>query len=142
MNLPRLRREPPLRPEPILDMNQMADRMGVPPLDEGPEAYAPPKAQKDKLMEMAVRTVETFGALPTAKLDEIIKAAEAEITSLKAEAQQIRDDYVRRTELLTADIKRMMDGCVLARKTLDSLRTQVQALDLPAEPVVPAVTPA
>ena len=125
------------RPPPILDMNELAERMKVPPLEHPLDTYAPPKAKTERLAEMAVKTVETFGALPTTELDEIIRAAEAEINALKIEGQQIRDDYVRRTETLTANIRRMMDGCVLARKTLDALRGQVQALDAPT--VAPAV---
>lgn len=131
-----------LRRAPILDMNELANRMQVPPLEQSSDTYAP-KERQEKLVQMVVRTVETFGALPTTEIDEVLRAAESEIAALKAEAQEIRDTYVNRTQVLVADIKRMTEGCALARKTLDTLRTQVQALDAapPAQPVLPAAVP-
>jgi len=120
---------------PAVDMDKLAkaikeDVRDPPPLND---PYAPkrPAPRPEDLPDMAVRVIATFGALPKSELDELISAAEEQIGDLKKEAQEIRDQYVRRTDALSKEIKRLTAGCTLARDTLGQLRKQVAELDAP-----------
>ena len=70
----------------------------------------------EKLGEIAVRTIESFSALPTTELDEMIRAVKAEIAQLETEAEEIRNTYVTHTDRLAAAITRLAAGCGLARR--------------------------
>ena len=82
----------------------------------------------EKLGEIAVRTIESFSALPTTELDEMIRAVKAEIAQLETEAEEIRNTYVTHTDRLAAAITRLAAGCGLAKETLAKLREQCAAL--------------
>ena len=89
--------------------------------------------------ELAVRTVESFSALPTAELDKMIGAVKGEIARLETEAAEIRSTYMAQTDRLAAAITRLAAGCELAKETLAKLREQCAALP---ETPPPAQTPA
>jgi hypothetical protein len=121
------RHEPRLaEQEPLVDMTKLASRITTAPasLDDN----VPPARDMEKLGDLAVRTVESFGALPTTELDEMIRAVKEEIAQLETEAQEIRNTYVAHTERLAAAITRLGAGCRLAKETLDKLREQCAAL--------------
>ena len=75
--------------------------------------------------------IRTFGELPTRELDDIIAAAEAEIALLKKDAQAIRDMYVKHTNRIADDIRRLQEGVRLSMETMKQLRDQCTALDEP-----------
>jgi hypothetical protein len=121
------RHEPRLgEQDSLIDMTELASRITTAPAS--PDDYAPPTRRMEKLGELAVRTVESFGALPTAELDEMIRAVKAEITQLETEAQEIRNTYVANTDRLASAITRLATGCQLAKETLGKLREQCAAL--------------
>jgi hypothetical protein len=107
-------------------MTKLASRITTAPAS--PDDNMPPARNMEKLGELAVRTVESFGALPTGELDEMIRAVKEEIAQLETEAQEIRNTYVAHTERLAAAITRLGAGCRLAKETLDKLREQCAAL--------------
>lgn len=126
----------PERREPVVDFKELGRRIDAehPQPDEGHAAYAPPamrQATEAHVCDTVVRTIETFGALPTSEIDEVIKAAEDEIAALKKEAQIVRDDYVRRTDDLAERTRKLTQGCKLAREALMKLREDVVALHEP-----------
>ena len=123
------RHEPQLaEQEPqLIDMSELASRITTAP--SRPDDYAPPEARRmEKLGEIAVRTIESFSALPTTELDEMIRAVKAEIAQLETEAEEIRNTYVAHTDRLAAAITRLAAGCGLAKETLAKLREQCAAL--------------
>ena len=129
--------------EPIVDMNEIANRMNLPALENPstPEAYAQPHYRQGNKVDQTIKTVDEFKALPTTEIDDIINAAEQELNALKVDAQLIRDQYVQKVEELKRNIKRIMAGCVLAHETMNELRKQVEALDNPqATPQVEAAS--
>jgi hypothetical protein len=92
------------------------------------EDYAPRKQ-----LEPAMQ-IKSFGDLPTKELDEIISAAEAEIAALKLDAQAIRDTYVKNTNRIIADIKRLQEGVRMSMETMKQLREQCRQLNEEGEP--------
>ena len=122
------RHEPQLaEQEPqLIDMSELASRITTAP--SRPDDYAPPARRMEKLGEIAVRTIESFSALPTTELDEMIRAVKAEIAQLETEAEEIRNTYVAHTDRLAAAITRLAAGCGLAKETLAKLREQCAAL--------------
>ena len=119
-----------LRSEPVVDMKALANKIDrdYPKSANGPLAYAPP-VTRNKQEEPVADQVKSFGELPTRELDEIVASAEAEIAALKADAQSIRDMYVKHTMRVAQDIERLREGIKLSMTTLHTLRTQVGALD-------------
>lgn len=105
------------------DLNKIAKE-----IMERPEAYAPPAVREDQ--QVLVSQVMKFGDLPTKELDEIIAAAEAEIASLKRDAQAVRDMYVKHTNRIAADIRRLQEGVKLSMDTMKTLREQCAKLDV------------
>jgi hypothetical protein len=120
------RPSPPAKPDPLVDMTELASRITTAPAS--PADNAAPARHMEKLGELAVRTIESFGALPTAELDEMIRSVKTEIAKLETEAQDIRNTYVAHTDRLAAAITRLGAGCRLAKETLDKLREQCAAL--------------
>jgi len=100
-----------------------------PPPTQSHRDYAPPAQRMENLRDLAVRTIDSFGELPTTELDEVIRKAKEEIADLEARAQTIRDDYVRRTDDVKARITRLTTGCLLAKETMDKLREQIEVID-------------
>ena len=96
---------------------------------EGHLDYAPPRVREES--QVLVKQVETFGELPTKELDDIVAAAEAEIAALKRDAQAVRDMYVKHTQRIAADIKRLQEGVRLSMDTMKALREQCVKLDEP-----------
>lgn len=121
------RHEPQLaEQEPqLIDMSELASRITTAP---SPDDHAPEAPRMEKLGEIAVRTIESFSALPTTELDEMIRAVKAEIAQLETEAEEIRNTYVAHTDRLAAAITRLAAGCGLAKETLAKLREQCAAL--------------
>jgi hypothetical protein len=141
----------------LINMGELASSITTAP--SGPIDYAPPARRMEKLAEIAsrlttapagpnppparrmetpgelvVRTVESFSALPTTELDEMIRAVKGEIAQLETEAAEIRSIYVTQTDRLAASIKRLAAGCELAKETLAKLREQCAALpEMPAQ---------
>jgi hypothetical protein len=111
------------QPRQIVDFAELTRHLTEDPI--GPEAYAPPVIRGDD----TVKEIRTFGALPTTELDEIVSAAKAEIASLEADAQAVRDLYVKHTERIAAGIKRLREGVRLSMDTMKQLREQCEALD-------------
>ena len=122
------RHEPQLaEQEPqLIDMSELASRITTAP--SRPDDHAPEARRMEKLGEIAVRTIESFSALPTTELDEMIRAVKAEIAQLETEAEEIRNTYVAHTDRLAAAITRLAAGCGLAKETLAKLREQCAAL--------------
>jgi hypothetical protein len=131
-----------------VDMDDLSRRMAnVGPLGASdPLAYAPPRirevsreevyaANGPESAEVVIDKVESFGALPTKEIDEIVSAAEAEIANLKRDAQAVRDLYSRHTARIAADVKRLREGVRLSMEMMGQLREQCIALDQPAMPV-------
>jgi len=118
------------RSEPVVNMNTLARQISkdYPNGANGPLAYAPP-AVRDRQEEPVADQVKSFGELPTTELDEIVAAAEAEVAALKADAQTIRDLYVKHTSRVARDIDRLREGIKISMTTLQTLREQVVALD-------------
>ena len=94
----------------------------------GPANHTPSAQHMETPGELAVRTVESFSALPTAELDKMISAVKGEIARLETEAAEIRSTYMAQTDRLAADITRLAAGCELAKETLAKLREQCAAL--------------
>lgn len=125
------------RQAPVINMDEIAKRMKFPSeiatAGAGPEVYAQPRHRTENKVEQTIKTVDEFKALPTAEIDDVINAAKQELAALEKDAQEIRDDYIRKTDELKRNIKRIMAGCVLAHETMNELRKQVSALDNPPE---------
>ena len=130
--------EPALRGPAPVDLDNLETEIArlahVPPPTQSHRDYAPPAERMESLRDRAVRTVDSFGKLPTTELDDMIKVAELTIANLKDKAQEIRDDYVRRTDDVKARITRLTTGCLLAKETMDKLRQQVAVIDEGADP--------
>ena len=73
-----------------------------------------------------VHQIRTFGELPMRELDDIIAAAEAEIALLKKDAQAIRDMYVKHTNRIADDIRRLDEGVRLSMETMKQLATNAR----------------
>ena len=148
-------REPQLAEQErrLINMDELESRITTVPA--GPIDYAPPAQRMEKLAEdrappaqhmetpseLAVRTVESFGALPTVELDKMIGAVKGEIARLENEAAEIRSTYMAQTDRLAAAITRLAAGCELAKETLAKLREQCAALPetpAPAQTTAPA----
>ena len=113
-------------PLPPIDLNRLANEIAKKP----PEvvAYAPPSQRPDAI-DRTIEQVHMFGDLPTKELDDIILAAENEIAALKADAQAIRDMYVKHTERVVNDVKRLQSEVKLSMQLMHELRTQCGLLD-------------
>ena len=79
--------------------------------------------------EVVIDQVETFGALRTKELDEIVAGADAEITQLKKDAQAVRDMFVKHTNRIADDIGKLREGVRLSMEMMGKLREQCLAID-------------
>ena len=102
--IPTLRSAP--TPLPSIDLNRLANEIAKKPSEV--VAYAPPSQRPDAI-DRTIEQVHMFGDLPTKELDDIILAAENEIAALKADAQAIRDMYVKHTERVVNDVQRLSE---------------------------------
>jgi hypothetical protein len=108
---------------------ELAQQIDKPePIDYAPPAIRNPGGVPGD--EPAVRQIATFGELPTKEIDEIIAAAEAEVEELKRTAQLVRSMYVRCTDRITADVKRLREGVRLSMETMQALREQCLQLNV------------
>ena len=96
-------------PLPVVDLHVLAKQIA--PDDPHDEhfaevlKYAPPDKRPDPTVEQILR----FADLPTKELDDIISAAELELTALKSDAQIIRHSYVKHTARVAQDVQRLRD---------------------------------
>jgi hypothetical protein len=108
---------------------------GEPPvIRRGPEEFAPKRREEshevsEADVERAVRTIESFTALPTTEVDKLIAEAEEELSAIKIEAQDIRDEYVSRIDALSNRTLRLKSVVRFSGETLSSLRRQIETLD-------------
>lgn len=87
---------------------QLAQVVGPSDLDESMKAALTSRlrASEPQNIERAVRQIETFAALPTQELDDLIAAREADLARLKALGQKVRDAYVQCADDLKAELER------------------------------------
>lgn len=118
--------EPTLREPAPVDLDSLEGEIArlahVPPPTQSHRDYAPPAERMENLRDRAVRTIDSFGKLPTTELDDMIKLAESTIANLKDKAQEIRDDYVRRTDDVKARITRLTTGCQPGSRSLNRVK--------------------
>jgi hypothetical protein len=127
------------RVEPVVNMTELAAKVDddwEARSHQGSDAhiaYAPP-AIRDGIPgdEPAVRHIATFGEMPTKEIDEIIAAAKAEVAELERTAQLVRNMYVKCTDRITADVKRLREGVRLGMETMNTLREQCLKLNVEA----------
>src|SRR5262245_20655126 len=101
------------------------------------EEYAPPAVRvpnPEREMEIAVRKITSFAALPTMELDDLIAIAGDELADLKASAQRVRDAYVEVTDKLRTQIERQRKVQRLAAQAMAQLSEQCARLDQPELP--------
>jgi hypothetical protein len=131
----RQHQQPVAKKEPVLDMRDLARRLNQE--TDAVQSFAPPAIRNAHQEEVAINQIKSFGALPTKELDEIVAAAKAEIAHLEADAQAIRDMYMKHTKRVEADIKRLQEGVKLSMETMRLLREQCAKLDEPeVQPIV------
>ena len=98
-----------------------------------PRDYAPPAVRRqptvDEAVELSIRTVASFGELPTKEIDVIIRETREEIDTLEREAQKIRDNYMRSTTQLTDRIEQLRELVRLSMGTMRTLQEQCGALN-------------
>jgi hypothetical protein len=137
------RKKEPTLPADHLD--QLDRALSPRPVSAGPTAYAPPHIREysehpantgwringPAPAEPVFEQIETFGALPTKELDDIIAAAEANLANLKRDAQAVRDLYAKHTARIIADVKRLHQGVNFSVDLMNELREKVLALDSP-----------
>ena len=87
--------------------------------------YAPPDKRPDPTVEQVLR----FADIPTKELDDIIAAAELELTALKGDAQIIRDSYIKHTTRVAQNVQRLRDEVKLSMELMRSLRTHCGLID-------------
>ena len=87
--------------------------------------YAPPDQRPDPTVDQVLK----FADLPMKELDDIIAAAELELGALKADAQIIRDAYVKHTTRVAEDVKRLRDEVRLSMDLMRQLRKQCGLID-------------
>jgi hypothetical protein len=118
--------------KPVVDLKTLArnisPRPTVDPHDEHMAAvltYAPPDQRPDPTVDQVLK----FADLPMKELDDIIAAAELEIGALKADAQIIRDAYIKHTTRVAEDVRRLRDEVKLSMDLMRTLRKQCGLID-------------
>jgi uncharacterized small protein (DUF1192 family) len=141
MNFRQNQKPPRVEPEApaILNMKQLAEAVDREreEIESSARNYAPPAIRNSKPEETAIVQVKSFSDLVTKELDDTIAAAEAEIASLKAECQAVRDVYVRHTNRITTEIKRLREGVRMSMETIKTCHEQILKLDEPLTPELP-----
>ncbi len=133
--------------EPVVDLDEL-DRALARPADrstKGPEAYAQPHirnnpdhpAQREwrnlepvfPAKDETLSVIETFEELPTKEIDEILKAARAEMASIEDHANAVKRMHAEHVAQIRADVERLRENIKLAGDTFNALRDQIIALD-------------
>lgn len=128
--------------EEMAMMNNVVRRREPPLMKLEPEAanaiaaYGPPEVRRNAVPheEPTIKQVAQFAELPTKEIDEIITAAKQEIEELERNAQKVRDLYMRATDRITADIRRLREGVRLSMGTLQQLRDHCTQLNVEPMP--------
>lgn len=103
--------------------------------------YAPKRQSED--IDRAVRTITTFGALPTKEIDDTIFQLKEELADIEADAQRVRNAYVEVTDRLLRHMERQRAVHQIARTAFAAMRDGCTALDqpeLPLQPPAPVMT--
>lgn len=104
--------------------------------------YAPKRQPQAEDIDRAVRTITTFGALPTKEIDDTVLALKEELAEIEADAQRVRNAYVEVTDRLLRHMERQKAVHQIARTAFTAMREQCSALDQPELPFsAPAATP-
>lgn len=123
-------RQEPFLPRPI-DMKELQRRMEDGTRQAGsPQDYAPPSIREAQPPVV----VDTFGELPTDEIDEIVKAAKAELVALEKDGEEIKAMYLKHIARVRADYERLRNGMKLSMDTFKLLREQCLALDTQPQP--------
>ena len=133
------------KPPPVVDLKSLARNIGNltgnltgsdPATDEARhmavvQAFAPvvQREAEREAGDSIVERVLRFSDLPTKKLDDIIAAAELELSALKQNAQIIRNSYVKHTSRVAEDVQRLRDEVKLSMELMHSLRKQCGLID-------------
>lgn len=115
---------------PVIDMKNLSQQ-----IENDPEilSYAPPGVREPDGVpsdEPAVRHIAAFVEVPTKEIDEMMKAGRAEWEELERTAQLVRDLYVKYTDRLTKDVKRLREGTRLSMVALNTLREECLKLNV------------
>jgi hypothetical protein len=93
--------------------------------------FAPPDVRRQTVPHEGpiIQHVSRFAELPTAEIDEVLRAAREEIEALEKKAQMVRDLYIRATNQISADVRRLREGVRLSMETMEQLRGHCQGLN-------------
>lgn len=110
----------------ILDMSKLAKQIDNDlPIEQ--DIYAP-KPKKVEQVD-AVREVKTFAELQLAQLDTLLSAAEAEMDTIRSDAQRIKSLIVSGVDMLIADIERHRKGCSKVLGTFKQLDEDLKEMN-------------
>ena len=111
-----------------VDLAAIERELGIPqlPVPKDLDDFAPKRPAQD--IERAVRTIASFGELPTQSIDDVLLVAEEELARIKALAQKVRDAYVQVTDDLMAQIEHQRAIQKLAAEAFEELAQKSMAV--------------
>jgi hypothetical protein len=113
------------RKENIVDMARLANVIEYEQEQSRTNDYAPVAVRQ---LDVPIKQIKAFAELPTKEIDDLVRNAEEEIARLKNEAQEIRDAYVKYTELLVARVNGLTERVKLGNQAMKNLRDECSKL--------------
>ena len=137
MNLKALKKEPEAQAPSVQTLIRRVeeDIKGMVPAE-----FVPPQDRTAQMGRLTVNAVNSFAELPTAELDGLIKGMELKLAQIKEKAEQIREDYVRRTTELREAVERLNQACLKGEAKMGELYEQLDEI-YKGQPRLPEAKP-